>query len=52
MEGGNLGGDSLDAFGGEGMVFCEEFGVFAGEDVVGYGCYAVIVSESEAEGEH
>ncbi len=50
VEGGN--GDSLDAFGGEGMVFCEELGVFPGEDVVGYGCYAVFVSESEAQGEH
>ena len=46
------GGDSLYAFWGEGVVFCEEFGVFACEDVVGYGCDAVFVSEGEAEGEH
>ena len=49
---GGWGWDLLDAFWGEGMVFCEEFSVFAGEDVVGYGCDAVVVSESEAEGEH
>ena len=42
----------LYTFRGEGVVFCEEFSVFAGEDVVGHGCYAVFVSESEAEGEH
>ena len=52
MWGGGGSGHLLDAFRGEGMVFCEEFGVFAREDVVGYGCDAVFVSESEAEGEH
>jgi len=43
---------SLDTLGREGRVTGEEFGVFACEDVVGYGCYAVGASEGEAEGEH
>ena len=42
----------LYAFRGEGVVFCEEFSIFACEDIVCHGCYAVFVSESEAEGEH
>ncbi|KAK1004940.1 hypothetical protein LTR54_007261 [Friedmanniomyces endolithicus] len=44
--------DRPDALGGEGVVAGQEFAVLAGEDVVGDGGYAVVVAESEAEGEH
>lgn len=36
--------DGADAAGGQGLVAGEEFGVFAGEDVVSDGCDAVFVS--------
>lgn len=42
----------LYALWGEGVVFCKELGVFARENIVCYSCYAVFISESEAEGEH
>ncbi len=44
--------DGLDPRGREGGVSGEEFGVLAGEDVVGYGGDAVGGAEGEAEGEH
>ena len=65
-EGGEVGGDvfahggvwaaaglnGADAFGGEGFVAGQELAVFAREDVVGHGGYAVFVAQGEAEGEH
>lgn len=44
--------DRTDSVGGESAVAGEEFGVFAGEDVVGYGAEGVAAAEVTGEGEH
>lgn len=44
--------DGADARGGEGLLGGQEFGVFAGEDVVGDSREVVFLAQGEAEGEH
>ena len=44
--------DGADAGGGGGFLGGQELGVFAREDVVGYGGEVVFLAQGEAEGQH